>query len=302
MTTPRKQYQNVSFGELLAFSKQNPNRHRLLESIEVLHGITDPSLDSFHLPGYTSFNVNPAGIISILSCISDPQFYSLAPANARMQQLIEYSTKLQQQTDDLTHTSLARKRKKIHDLIAVSYNGGTFQEKDYLDLYHGLSLMTKQHFILLKEAVQDHIEDPLSERQSILPHFQRGMDHETKCESSHKGEIIFSSDPMTWNRDYTLWVADYRGRWVGIPSEIHAQPLSAIAADWLCTMEQHGWTIQWPEIDATKIKLVDQLSQLPTWKETDRKLTKDVLSARLGRALSLQVFANWTTHESNELK
>ena len=302
MTTPRKQYQNVSFGELLAFSKQNPNRHRMLESIEIHAATTDPSLDSFHLPGYTSFNVNPAGIVNILSCISDPQFYSLAPANARMQQLIEYSTKLQQQTDDLKNTSLARKRKKIHDLIAVSYNGGTFQEKDYLDLYHGLSLMTKQHFILLKEAVQDHIEDPLSERQSILPRFQQGMNHEAKCESSHKGEIIFSSDPVTWKHDHTLWVADYRGRWVAIPSEIHAQPLSTIAADWLCTMEQHGWTVQWPEIDATKIELVEQLSQLPTWKETDRKLTKDVLSARLGRALSLQVFAKWTTHASNELK
>ena len=294
MTTPRKQYQNVSFGELLAFSKQNPNRHRMLESIEIHAAATDPSLDSFHLPGYTSFNVNPAGIVNILSCISDPQFYSLAPANARMQQLIEYSTKLQQQTDDLKNTSLARKRKKIHDLIAVSYNGGLFQEKDYLDLYHGLSLMTKQHFILLKEAVQDHIEDPLSER--------RGMDHETKCESSHKGEIIFSSDPTTWKHDHTLWVADYRGRWVAIPSEIHAQPLSTIAADWLCTMEQHGWTVQWPEMDAPKTELVEQLSQLPTWKETDRKLTKDVLSVRLGRALSLQVFAKWISHTSNELK
>ena len=294
MTTPRKQYQNVSFGELLAFSKQNPNRHRMLESIEIHVTATDPSLDSFYLPGYTSFNVNPAGIINILSCISDPQFYSLAPANARMQQLIEYSTKLQQQTDDLKNTSLARKRKKIHDLIAVSYNGGTFQEKDYLDLYHGLSLMTKQHFILLKEAVQDHIEDPLSER--------RGMDHEAKCESSHKGEIVFSSDPTTWKHDHTLWVADYRGRWVAIPSEIHAQPLSTIAADWLCTMEQHGWTVQWPEREATKIELVEQLSGLPTWKETDRKLTKDVLSVRLGRALSLQVFATWVIKASNELK
>jgi hypothetical protein len=211
-----------------------------------------------------------------------------------MQQLIEYSTKLQQQTDDLKNTSLARKRKKIHDLIAVSYNGGTFQEKDYLDLYHGLSLMTKQHFILLKEAVQDHIEDPLSER--------RGMDHEAKCESSHKGEIVFSSDPTTWKHDHTLWVADYRGRWVAIPSEIHAQPLSTIAADWLCTMEQHGWTVQWPEIEATKIELIEQLSGLPTWKETDRKLTKDVLSVRLGRALSLQVFATWVIKASNELK
>jgi hypothetical protein len=285
MTTPRKQYQNVSFGELLAFSKQNPNRHRTLESIEVHVAAVDPSLDSFHLPGYTSFNVNPAGIISILSCIADPQYYSLAPANVRMQQLIDYTTKLQQQTEDLKNTSLSRKRKKIHDLIAVSYNGGAFQEKDYLDLYHGLSLMTQQHFILLKEAVQDHIED-----------------HETKCESSHKGEIIFSSDPVTWKRDQAVWVVDYRGRWVAIPSEIHAKPLSTIAADWLCTMEQNGWTIQWPEIDATKVELVERLSQLPTWKETDRKLTKNILSARLGRALSLQVFTKWMTTTSDELK
>jgi len=285
MTTPRKQYQNVSFGELLAFSKQNPNRHRMLESIEVHVAATDPSLDSFYLPGYTSFNVNPAGMINILSCIADPQYYSLAPTNVRMQQLIDYTTKLQQQTEDLKNTSLSRKRKKIHDLIAVSYNGGAFQEKDYLDLYHGLSLMTKQHFILIKEAVQDHIED-----------------HETKCESSHKGEIIFSSDPTTWKRDHTMWVADYRGRWVAIPSEIHAQPLSTIAADWLCTMEQHGWTIQWPEIDATKVELVEQLSQLPTWKETDRKLTKDILSVRLGRALSLQAFTKRMTNDVNELK
>jgi hypothetical protein len=285
MTTPAKTYQNISYQELCSFSKQNPNRHRSLESIEIRTSVPDPSLDSLYLTGYTSFNVHPAGILSIIACLADPQYYSLAPPNARMQQLIEWSTKLQQQTDDFKNTSLSRKRKKIYDLIAVSYNGGVFQEKDHLDLYHGLSIMTQQHFILMNEAVHDRIED-----------------HEKQYESALKGEIFFSSDPTTWKQSYPVWVADYRGRWVAIPSEIHARPLSTILAEWLVTMEQKGWVVHWPEVDATKIELVDQLCLLPTWQETDRKLTKGVLSARLGRARSLQVFTSWMKKESSELK
>jgi len=276
MTTPAKKYQNVSFAELESYSKNNPNRHRTLESIEIHHTPPDPSLDSLFLPGYTSLNVNPAGIISILACLSDPQYYSLAPANLRIQQLIDLSTRLQEQTDDLKNTSVARKRKKIHDLIAVSYNSGTFQDKDYLDLYHGLSIMTKQHFVLLKEAVQDRVED-----------------HDKQYESALKGEVIFSSDPTTWSQDHPVWVVDYRGRWAAIPTETHAAPLSSILSTWLITMEQHGWIIQWPEIDATKIELVEQLCRLPTWNETDRKLSKDVLSSRLGRSRVLQTFVSW---------
>jgi hypothetical protein len=280
MTTPAKKYQNVSYQELLTYSKQNPNRHRTLESIEIRTTLPDPSLDSFYLPGYTSLNVQPAGIVSIFACLSDPHYYSLAPPNIRIQQLIDRSTALQQQTDNLKHTSLARKRKKIHDLIATSYNGGAFQEKDYFDLYHGLSIMTEQHFILLKEAVHDRIED-----------------HEKQYESAWKGEIIFSSDPSTWKRGNAVWIADYRGRWVAIPSELHASPLPSILATWICTMEQNSWTIQWPEVEATKPELIEQLCLLPTWQESDRKLTKDVLSARLGRARSLQVFTSWIPNE-----
>ena len=276
MTTPAKKYQNVSFAELDSYSKNNPNRHRTLESIEIHATPPDPSLDSLFLPGYTSFNVNPAGIISVMACISDPQYYSLAPSNARTQQRIDISTRLQEQTEDLKNTSVARKRKKIHDLIGVSYNSGPFQDKDYLDLYHGLSIMTKQNFILLKEAVQDRVED-----------------HEKQYESALKGEIIFSSDPTTWSREHPIWMVDYRGRWAAIPTETNARPLSSMLDTWLMSMEQHGWIIQWPIIDATKPELIEQLCRFPTWNETDRKLTKDVLCARLGRARVLHTFVSW---------
>jgi hypothetical protein len=58
-------------------------------------------------------------------------------------------------------------------------------------------------------------------------------------------------------------------------------------------MEQTGWIIQWPESDLTKKELVERLSILPTWKETDQKLVKDVLSVRLGRAMVIQTFSKW---------
>ena len=270
---PAKKYQNVSYSELLSFSEHNPNRHRVLESIELPTSLSDSSLDSLFLTGYTSLDLNPAGILSVMSCITDPALYSLSPEHTRIEQLIQLSTSLQQQTDGLKNTSLMRKRKKIHNLIAASYNGSKMEEKDYLDLYHGLSIMSEVHFILLKEIVQDQLEDG------------------TQYNSALKGEIIFSSDPTTWK--HPIWIADYRGRWIALPSEMNARPLTKFLPEWLTMIEQHGWVIQWPEVDGTKKELVERLSVLPSWNDTDQKRTKDVLAVRLGKELALQLFRSW---------
>jgi len=276
MTTPVKKYQNVSYKELLSYSEHNPNRHRVLESIELPATLSDSSLEKMFLSGYTSLNLNPTGIVSVISCIADPALYSLSPEHTRVEQLIQLSTSLQQQTDNLKNTSLSRKRKKLHDLIATAYNNGKMEEKDYLDLYHGLSIMTQTQFILLKEIVQDQIEDG------------------TQCDSALKGEILFSSDPSTWKREHPVWIADYRGRWVALPTEMNAQPILSLIPTWLTTIEQHGWIVKWPEVDATKKELVERLSVLPNWKDTDQKLVKDILAVRLGKALSLQLFNSWS--------
>jgi hypothetical protein len=275
MTTPAKKYQNVSYQELISYSENNPNRHRTLESIEVHRPTQENSLNPLGLIGYRSTDVNPANILSILVCLQDPNDYHLAPNHSRIQQLIDLTTKLQERTEELKNTSLMRKRKKIHDLIAAAYNGTAFQEKDYLDLYQGVSYLTNQHFILIKEAVHDQIEN------------------EKQYDSALKGEVIFSSDPTTWKKENAVWVADYRGRWVAIPTEMNSSPLLTILPAWLTTMEQTGWIIQWPESDLTKKELVERLSILPTWKETDQKLVKDVLSVRLGRAMVIQTFSKW---------
>ena len=286
MTTPAKKYQNVSYNELLAYSQHNPNRSSLLPSFDGVnvplkeeHGV---SSDFMGLIGYAATNLTPASILSVMACIADPGYYSLLPQNVRTQHIIDLSTKLQEQTDNLKNTSLLRKRKKIYDLIGAAYNGSAFQDKDYLDLYHGLAHMNQLQFILLKETVQDAIEE------GKTGEVYKGTDEKS---TEVKGEIIFSSDPSNWKRDYPVWVADYRGRWVAISEE--STPLHPLVGEWLTAMEQKAWIIQWHEVDGTKTELVEKLSAMPGWQETDKKHLKDVLALRLGRANAMKLFTSW---------
>ena len=284
MTTPAKKYQNVSYNELLSYSHHNPNRSCVLPSIDGLnvplkeeHGETP---DFMGLIGYAATNLTPASILSVMACIADPGYYSLLPQNVRTQHIIDLSTKLQEQTDNLKNTSLLRKRKKIYDLIGAAYNGSAFQDKDYLDLYHGLAHMNQLQFILLKETVQDSIEGGKTETG------EKGTNTDVK------GEIVFSSDPSNWKQEYPVWVADYRGRWVAISEE--ATPLHSLVGEWLISMEQKSWIIQWHEVDGTKTELVEKLSVMPGWQETDKKHLKEVLAFRLGRANAMKVFTSWS--------
>lgn len=276
MTTPAKKYQNVSYKELLAYSEQNPNRTRTLASITATLLTPDTSLDKLGLIGYTAANVSPTGILSLLATIADPSYYAMAPKHVRTQLIIDLSTSLQQQTDHLTNTSLGRKRRKIHDLIGAAYNNASFQDKEYLELFHAISLMRNLHFVLMKETIQDKIEDD-----------------EVLYDSALKGEIIFSSDPSTWKRENPIWVVDYRARWVAIPTEQSATAMHQWISPWLSDIEQKGWVIQWPEVDATKTELVEILSASSEWKETDKKLSKETLAIRLGKVKAYRTFAHW---------
>ena len=282
MTTPAKKYQNVSYKELLSYSEQNPNRTRTLASITSTLLTQDTSLDNLGLKGYTAANITPSGILSLLATIADPSYYAMAPKHVRTQLIIELSTSLQQQTDHLANTSLGRKRRKIHDLIGAAYNGASFEDKEYLELFHAISLMRNLHFVLMKEAIQDKIEDD-----------------EVSYDSALKGEIIFSSDPSTWKRENPIWVVDYRARWVAVPTEQSSITMHKMIGSWLSVIEQKGWMIQWPEIDATKTQLVEILSSSSEWKETDKKLSKETLSFRLSKVKAYRAFAHWMKNVSS---
>jgi hypothetical protein len=285
MTTPIRQYQNVSFKELMTYSENNPNRDRTLDSIEIIpvKPTLETSLDKLGLKGYKAFTLNPTGILSLVACINDPNNYAFSPKNVRTQLIIELATKLQERTDELKNTALSRKRKKIHDLIGATYNGANLEDKDYADLYLGISFLTNTNFVLMKSAVQENVEEG-----------------EKQYDSSLKGEIVFSSDPSNWKQDQAVWIADYRARWVAVPTENSASNIHKILALWLATVEQTGWIVQWPEVDATKTELVEKLSQSPSWQITDKKLTKEVLALRLGRANTVKVFTNWMMNTNDE--
>jgi hypothetical protein len=108
-----------------------------------------------------------------------------------------------------------------------------------------------------------------------------------------KGSISFSSDPATWDSETPLYVVDYHGRWLAVPSDKEERPVQTLVSEWLKTGAV-GWIVNWPVVDATKEALVAELSVLPNWMPTHSKLKKDVLAERLGRIRAERVFFSWS--------
>jgi hypothetical protein len=278
----QKKYQNYSYNELISFSKSNPNRHRELESIEIVLQKTEKEtfLDKLGLKGYIAVNMNPVGQLSIISYIKDPQYYSLASPGIRTQLLNELSTELQIKTEELKNTSLSRKRKKIYDLIGSSFNGAYLEDKEHLELFNGLELLCDIQFVLIKEVLKEN------------------KDNDTEYDSSFKGEILFSSDPTNWKRDKAVCIVDYRAKWVASPNELFAKNTHEVLEEWLTSAENNGWIVHWTEVNSTKVELVEKLSTLSNWQDTDKKLTKDILAVRLGKINILNVFSSWKLNQN----
>lgn len=284
MTTPARVYQNVSYQELLRYAETNPHRARTLDSMEIRMSIVkETSLDSLLLPGYTAFSLYPTGIISLFACLSDPHYYMLAPPSVRTELIMALTTTLQEEVERLRTSPLARKRKHLYELIGKAFHGARMEEKDYDDLLQGIAYIREIQFVIMKEAVQERVEEG------------NGAQEKEYVPSGVKGEIHFSSNPMNWKKENATWLADHHARWVAMPSGASARPFSSLVGEWIVDMEGRGWIVQWPEVEATKVELVAQLSTRPTWQETDRKQLKEVLAVRLGKALTLQLFHSWTT-------
>jgi hypothetical protein len=278
MTTPVRQYQNISYKELMSFTENNPNRDRNLTPIEIqtIIPLQETPLDILGLKGYTAFNLNPSGPISLCVCINNPNYYMIANKGAKLQSIIDMTTYLQEKTEELKNSHLSRKRKKIHDLIGSAYNGTRLEDKEYTDIFSGISFIQNTQFVLMKSAVQENIEEG-----------------EKQYSDSYKGEIVFSSNPINWKKDVPTWIADFRARWVAIPTEQYAMPINKVIGEWLSTIEQKGWIIQWPESELTKTEIIEYLSVLPTWQQSDKSLKKEVLASRLGKSMCIKLFTKW---------
>ncbi len=273
MTDNNTKYKNVAFNELITFAKENPNKTHKLNSIEIkqVAKTNNLSLDTLDLTGYVSNNLTPSGVLSLFAFINDPDSYSIISSATKSQLISNLATKLQEETDKLKNTHLSRKRKKLHDLIGAAYDSPVMDDKDYFDLFNGLSYMCNTNFILLKSANNDTIQN--------------------NSTSEYKGEIHFSSDPSNWKYDTPIWIADYRARWIA--STDNKEHIRKILPTWISTIEQKGWVINWPEVDGSKEEIVEKLSTFPTWSITDKGLKKEILSKRLGKASVIQIFTKW---------
>lgn len=293
MTTPARVYQNVSYQELLRYAETNPHRARTLDSMEIRMSIVkETALDSLLLPGYTAFSLYPTGIISLFACLSDPHYYMLAPSSVRTELIMALATTLQEEVEILRTSPLARKRKHVYELIGKAFHGTRMEEKDYDDLFQGISYMRELQFVIMKEAVQERVEEG-NKKENENANGNRDQEVPS-VPSGVKGTIHFSSNPMNWKKDHEVWLVDHHARWVAMPSGVDARPYSSLVGEWILDMESRGWIVQWPEVEATKIELVAQLSTFPSWQETDRKQLKEVLAVRLGKALTVQLFRSWT--------
>ena len=279
MTSKSKTYQNYRFDELIAFAQQNPHRTRQLTPLEVLEQECgrkktekDTSLSGFGLQGYTVFDLQPTGLISMMVCMDDPHAYALSTPAIRSQQTIEHCTLLQQRTDELRNGPLMRKRKRIYELLGAIYNESIqLDEGDYIDLFRAMEVFQDAHFVLITRAVQGTMESDSKD---------------------HQNTIGFSSSPLLWKRDRPVWLVDAHGRWIAVPTDT-GRPLAAELADWLPHMAEKGWLIQWPDTEGSKTEIVEQLIALGAWQESDKKLIKDTLSARLGKEKTMDLFRKW---------
>jgi hypothetical protein len=284
---------NASIADLLEWSKNNPHRSHTLSPIEMKvesHTETQNSLANLCLPEFTATSLEPSGLLSACSWISDST-YALTHIQGRPKLIRELATKLQESSDNLKGSSISRKRTKIHNLIGAVSNQAQLKDEEVELFWQGISHIQNIQIILIKST-------NIFEASS----------------TELKGEILFSTSPHTWNNTRPIWIVDFYGNWIATTIATATQPFSRQLSNWLQEVETTGWIVQWPECDGKKEDIISQLVQMSStasmpsapsapsmeWKTSDAKLKKEVLAKRLGKALSLTTFDAWKHNNFDE--
>ena len=262
--------QNVSFAQLIEWSKTNPNTSKILAHIGVSEVLSDPdnTLVSIGLSEFESITLSPSGILGAVAWMSDSAYPYLS-VRARAIHLREMATALQIQTDSLAGGPMARRRRKIHDGIGGLANTGAVKPEDTLDLFSGLSTMVGLQVIFVQMS---KVEEKEKKEETVNT-------EENDVEDTSEKSIYFSSDPQHWSAEKKIHVVDYYGRWIA-SSDSSVSTL----VEWIEDLEINGWTVGW-HIDAslTKEAIVEKVKCIPSWLPEHSKLKKDILNRRLAK-------------------
>ena len=313
---------NVSIGQLLEWSRSNSYKHHTLAPIRTETPTADAGgdngspLDRIGLTGYTAVPLQPSGILGTIAWIQNPLFSDATPS-MRPRILRELATSLQVETDRLSGTKLARKRRRIYDGIGALCNGAPMKDEDALDLFGGLAFLCNLQLVFVQLA--DSVESAATGAGAGA-----GAGASTSTSTSPDLHTLsFSSDPRTWSAEIPTWIVEAHGRWIAQPPDgsIVLRRLGAWLSDLeapaivgggclpfpskgggheappdhkvgLKSTEEHKkWVIEWPEAEGTKAEIVDALMDNPAWQPAHAKLLKDALAKKLGRWKSIQHLA-----------
>lgn len=273
-------YQNVSIGQLLDWSKLNPNRGHQLPPIVITPTVTTvedsgTAMDAVGLPTFSALPV--ANLIGLIAWIRNPDFANALPSG-RSAIIRDLVTTLQTETETLSGSKFARKRRRIHDGIGAAFNGTPIKDEEWMDVICGVAFLSHVNMIFVRHAASVEESTDVDRPDELL--------------GASKGSISFSSDPATWDKETPVHIVDWHGRWLGVPSDKEERSLQTILYSWLKS-GLTGWIVEWPSVDATKELIVEELSSFAGWMPTHSKLKKDVLAERLGRLRAERVFGSW---------
>lgn len=278
---PNNKRMNVSFTEICNFVKQNPNQSDKLTPIEVTFISSKKEnniLDSLFLSTHNSIGLSPFSPLSTVAWIHSAAFRVAFPS-IKNSIIREFATKIQEKTNLLQGTPVSRKRKQMHDIVGALSNNSRLNDKEMIEFYNVISYMLNVQLVLIKKK-DTHEEDKTQE--DIL------------CKDSSKGEIIFGSNPLEWKRTTPIWIADYYGGWIADTRDDEKKETWEILGEWLDNCENDGWVISWREYDGKKDEILKELEDYPCYNPLlDKKLKKEELSKKLGKAKCQRLFYRW---------
>ena len=288
MAATTKTYQNVSFSQLTGWLEANSYRTHSLVPIRIQTTVLSPetkgaSMTALGLPTYSAVPLQPSGILSALAWMRNPLFAD-ASTSVRTTIVRELATTLQTESDTLSGSRFARKRRRIFDGIGSILHGTPIKDEERADIFAGLAFLCGVQLVYVRQA------NGLETEANVVVE-NGGGDGDVDFS---KGTVSFSSEPTTWSASTPTWIVDWNARWIGIPDDDDSIPTLPRLSEWLYVLEnEKGWSVDWPTVDSTKEVIVQELSQEPSWKPTDSKLKKDVLASRLGRIRVLRAMRSF---------
>ena len=249
-TNPKK-----TLAILQSWAKQNPNRTRTVIPIEIR--IVSDTQEGDSAPatvaGLVPTPMEPPGPVAAILWVTDPEFRA-ASSPVRRTILRDTIMVLTARVDSELR-GIKWARKKVLEQLAAQQTAAVSPPMDTPELDRALANLYGFQKIVVNEA--------------------------------GKKVCFFPTDPRSWSSEFPVWATTTGARAVlHMPGE---EPVGPGLAEWLKSREEDGWSIDWPEVDASLVSIKAEITNRGIrCKTTLEKLKKADWALALGRADSIR--------------